>query len=141
MDNSIPNEHRNKINDAVSNGLDANDWEYIAQLSGGLTGIPVYKIKVDDKLYVIKLESTEDKEFDLVRNYEIIHKVSAQEICPKVYLADSKQGILLMEYIDPKRAEPTPENIKHFASQIKKLHDGNSFAPWKSVIIEVLVRF
>ena len=48
-------EHIEKINLAVERGLGAKEWELISLLSGGLTGVPVYKIEVG-KAYAIKLE-------------------------------------------------------------------------------------
>ena len=117
---SIQKEHEDKIHFAVKSGLGGEAWECLGLLSGGLTGAPVYHLKVNGKFYVIKLENIDDEDFDLKRNYEIITRVSAQEICPRVYLADARQGILLMEYVKPERAENVPENIRKFAGMCSR---------------------
>ena len=90
--------------------MGAKDWEPISLLSGGLTGVPVYRINVENKSYAIKLENVDDKNFDLVRSYQIIEIVSKQGISPLVYFTDAKQGIILMKYIEAKpRPEASPE--------------------------------
>jgi len=134
-------EHIEKINFAVRQGLGIQDWEPISLLSGGLTGIPVYRIEVENKSYAIKLEDVNDQNFDLVRNYQIIEIVSKQGISPEVYFTNAQRGIILMKYIDQKpRPEASPLWMKEFAAIIRKLHDNNSFSNWKSVI-EILDYF
>jgi thiamine kinase-like enzyme len=134
-------EYIERINFAVREGLGNRDWEPIFLLSGGLTGIPVYKIKVQDKSYAIKLEDINDKNFDLVRNYKIVEAVSKQGISPNVYFTDASQGIILMAFVESKQPTETPSVlIKKFSRTIRKLHDNNEFTEWKS-IIEVLDYF
>ncbi len=131
----LPIEHIEKVNFAVEKGLSEKDWELISILSGGLTGVPVYKIEVDKKYYAIKLEDVNDKRFDLVRNYQIIEMVSKQGISPFVYFTNAERGILLMGHIEVKpRPEASPESIKKFADVIRNLHEKNTFPNWKSVI-------
>lgn len=133
--NELPIQHIDKINFAVRKGLGAKNWELINLLSGGLTGIPVYRIKVENKSYVIKLEDVNDKDFDLQRSYKILETVSKQGIAPLVYFMDADQGIVLMKYIESKpRPEASPETIQKFSSVIRELHKKNSFPKWKSVI-------
>lgn len=131
----LPIEHLEKINFAVEKGLNTKDWELISLLSGGLTGVPVYKIEVEKKVYAIKLESIDDKRFDLVRNYQIVQTVSNQGISPSVYLTDAERGIILMNYVEAKpRPKASVDSIQKFAGIIRKLHKINSFPNWKSVI-------
>lgn len=131
----LPIEHIEKINFAIQKGLGAKDWEPINLLSGGLTGVPVYRIAVENKSYAIKLENVNDKDFDLARSYKIIEMVSKQGISPLVYFTDAKQGIILMKYIESK---PQPKDslvaMKRFAGFIRNLHKKNSFSKWKSVV-------
>lgn len=137
----LPIAHIKRIDVAIKNGLGVQSWEVISLLSGGLTGIPVYQIKAENKLYAIKLEDVEDKNFDLIRSYQIIEAASQQGISPHVYFTDAEQGIILMQYIESK---PRPEAsllwMKKFAAVIRKLHDNNSFSQWKSVL-EILEHF
>lgn len=131
----LPIEYVEKINFAVEQGLGAKDWEVVSLLSGGLTGVPVYKIEVEKKAYAIKLENVNDKRFDLIRNYKIIEMVSKQGISPLVHFTDAERGIILMNYIEVKaRPEASSESIKEFADLIRSLHEKNSFPNWKSVI-------
>lgn len=127
-------DHVEKINHAVEKGLGGKDWEFVGFLSGGLTGVPVYKIEIENKAYAIKLENVDDKNFDLVRNYKIIDLASKQGISPLVYFTDAERGVILMEYIAIKpRPEVSPESIKKFAGIIRNLHEVNIFPSWKSV--------
>lgn len=129
------NEHIEKINLAVEKGLGEKNWAIISLLSGGLTGVPVYKIEVKTKFYAIKLENVNDERFDLIRSYQIIETVSKQGISPFVYFANPDHGIILMDYIESKpRPEATPESIQNIAELIRKLHHNNAFSKWKSVI-------
>ena len=128
-------DHIQRINLAVEKGLGIQDWELVSLLNGGLTGIPVYRINVDGQSYAIKLENVADKNFDLIRNYQIIETVSKQGISPPVYLTDAQQGIILMQYIEPAiRLDASPFWINEFASMIRKLHDNNSFSQCNSVV-------
>ncbi len=134
-------EHIEKINFAVQKGLSAKDWEPINLLSGGLTGVPVYRIEVKNKSYAIKLENIADKNFDLVRSYKIIEMVSKQGISPTVYFTHAERGIILMEYIEQKPLpEATPVMMQKLAGVLRKLHEKNSFPKWKTVV-EVLDYF
>jgi len=45
-------------------------------LSGGLTGVSVYKIAVENHSYAIKLENVQDTRFDLSHSYQILETVS-----------------------------------------------------------------
>ena len=130
----LPISHIEKIDFAVKNGLGVKEWEPVNLLSGGLTGVPVYKIVVENKSYVIKLENINDKDFDLDRNYQIIEMVSKQGISPLIHFLDAKRGIILMQYVDAKpRPEASPITIAKFANTIRKLHASNSFSKWKTV--------
>lgn len=130
----LPIEHIEKINFAVEKGLGVSNWEPVTLLNGG-TGIPVYKITVNNESYVIKLENVNDKDFDLLRSHKIIEMVSKQGISPPVYFMDAEQGIILTKYIESKlMPEASPENIKEFAGVIRHLHGINLFPQWKSMI-------
>lgn len=131
----LPIEHIDRINFAVQKGLGAKNWEFINILSGGLTNVPVYKIAIKNKSYVIKLENVNDKNFDLHRSYKILESVSKQGISPPVYVTDADEGVVLMKYIESKpRPEASPATIKKFTTAIRKLHDKNVFPKWKTVI-------
>lgn len=133
--NDLPTKHIDKINFAIRKGLGMSNWELVNLLSGGLTGIPVYRITVENKSYVVKLEDINDKDFDLQRSYKILETVSKQGIAPPVYFTDANQGIVLMKYIESKpRPEAQPETIQKFSDLIRELHEQNSFPKWKSVI-------
>lgn len=137
----LPIEYLERIDFAVKNGLATQDWSPICLLSGGLTGIPVYRIEVENKSYAVKLENVFDKNFDLVRNYQIIENVSSQGISPEVYFLDAQHGIILMKYIEQKaRPEASPLWMKKFSGLLRNLHNNNNFSEWKTVA-EVLDYF
>ncbi len=130
----LPVEQIEKINFAVEQGLGCQHWDLIRLLSGGLTGVPVYQISVDNKLFAIKLENVDDKNFDLTRSYKILESVSEQGIAPAVYFTDAERGIILMKYIEVKpNPEASPISINKYAELLRNLHNNNSFSSWKSV--------
>lgn len=134
----LPIEHIKKINFSVKNGLGAESWDFVKLLSGGLTGVPVYQININNNAYAIKLENVNDKQFDLVRNYKIVAAVSKQGISPPVYFTDAEHGIILMKYIEQQpRPTASPITMRKFSKIIRNLHEKNSFAKWHSVV-EVL---
>lgn len=131
----LPTEHVEKINFAVENGLCSKSWEPISLLSGGLTGVPVYRITAEGKSYAIKLEDVNDRDFDLTRSYKIMEMVSKRRISPLVYFTNAAKGIILMQYIEPKpRPEDPVVGMKKLATAIRNLHDKNSFEQWKTVV-------
>ena len=137
----LPIEHIEKINLAVEKGLGTAHWEFVNLLSGGLTGVPVYKIEVENKSYAIKLENVNDKNFDLVRSYKIIEIASKKNVSPTVYFTDFERGIILMKYIEAKaRPEDPLVSIKKLTTAIRNIHEYILFPEWKSVI-EILEFF
>ena len=90
MKNSLQDKHIELINLAVKEGLGVTSWELATILKRGLTDALVYKIKVLEQKYVIKLEDPNDKNFNLDRNYEIVRNVSNQGIAPRVHFLNSK---------------------------------------------------
>ena len=123
-----------RIDFAVRQGLNVAVWEPVSLLAGGLTGALVIKIRVLKEMYVVKLEKTDDENFDLARNYQIVERVSLQGISPKVYFLDATKGVLLMQNIQSQpRPAATLNSIEKMASLIRRLHSENTFPGWKSV--------
>lgn len=129
----LTSDQQDRIHYAVQKGFGIQDWEPISVLSGASEAF-VYKININKIPYVIKLDNINDKKFDLVRCYALLENVSKQGIAPPVYFTDAAHGVVLMKYIDAKpRPQGTVESIKQFAGFIRKLHDGPSFSPWRSI--------
>ena len=114
--------------------LGIEEWEPTSALNGGLTDAPVYKIKANNTMYAIKLESPDDNNFDLKRNYQIVENVSKAGISPPVVFTDPKRGIILMKCIEsrmqPATATPFLEKLAGLA---RKLHQMERFSEWKSL--------
>ena len=137
----LSSENRERIQYAIEHGLNVSMWEPIALLSGGLTGIPVYKIEANDQYYAIKLENVYDENIDLARCYQALEIVSNEGLAPQVYFTDTERGIILMHYIEPQpRPQASSESAQAFAKIIRQLHDGKPFASWKS-LLEILDHF
>ena len=60
----LPINHLKRIDFAVNTGLGIQDWQAISLLSGGLTGIPVYKIEAENKYFAIKLQTDIQSSFE-----------------------------------------------------------------------------
>lgn len=131
MQNSrLSEDHKSKIAEAVTSGLDASEWELVSVLKGGLSGAVVYQIKVSDNFFAIKIEA-EDAE--LLRTKQIMQIASEAGVCPKIYYADAENRVILMAYIKPVMAEKSLENVNKLLAQVRKLHQQEITEPWKSV--------
>ena len=59
---------------------------------------------------------------------------SEAALSPIVYFTDQKQGVALMQFIDPRpMPAPSETSVILIAKQIRKMHDGKSFEPWKTL--------
>lgn len=137
----LSNENKYRIQLAMQKLHGNKAYKVIQLLSGGLSGVPIYKIEIDNQFYAIKLDNIYDENVDLKRCYAILNMVSQENLAPFVYYTDADHGIIVMEYIDSKPRPPaSPQSQQQLAELIHKLHHGNSFPKWKSVI-EILNYF
>lgn len=129
----FPVEEKSRIDFAVQQSFGISHWKFVSVLNNGLSGASVYKINIKNRPYVIKLDDISDKMFDLNRVYVILEKAALRDIAPPVYFTDTKQGVVLMKYIDAKPfPEVTPDSARQLASFFRQLHDAPSFSTWKS---------
>jgi len=129
----LTDDQQSRISFAVQQCFNTTDWELMNILSGA-SGSFVYKINIHKKPYVIKLDNIDDKNFDLIRCYDLLENVSRQGITPQVYFTDAARGVVLMKYIETKPFSHSElKSVKQFASFIRKLHDGPLFSQWKSI--------
>jgi predicted Ser/Thr protein kinase len=138
---SLNEEHRNRINFAIQQGVGAKPWQFLSILGGGWTGACVYKIVVNDVVYVIKLDDTSNAAYNVVPGYTVLNEVSQRGISPHIYFANATYGVTLMEYIDSKaRPLKITESTQPLASMLRNLHQCQPF-PTGGSIYTILADF
>ncbi|RDY27837.1 aminoglycoside phosphotransferase [Romboutsia weinsteinii] len=96
-------------------------------LNGGLSNI-TYKVKVDNKFYVLRVNNNQNEYLDLSREEEqnAIIKASKLGIAPSVFSSGNKKNTLITEFIEGKSIEVeemhNTELIKKVTSTLLKIH-------------------
>lgn len=96
-------------------------------LNGGLSNV-TYKVKVDNKFYVLRINSNQNEYLDLSREEEqnAIIKASKLGIAPNVFSIANKKDVLITEFIEGKSIETekmhNPDLIKKVTETLLKIH-------------------
>lgn len=96
-------------------------------LNGGLSNV-TYKVKVDNKFYVLRINGNQNEYLDLSREEEqnVIIKASKLGIAPGVFLTTDKRNFLITDFIEGKAliAEEihNTDLIKKVTSTLLKIH-------------------
>ncbi|MGG7078595.1 phosphotransferase [Clostridium sardiniense] len=96
-------------------------------LNGGLSNV-TYKVKVDNKFYVLRINSNQNEYLDLSREEEqnAIIEASKLGIAPNVFSTANKKDFLITEFIEGKSIETekmhNPELIKNVTETLLKIH-------------------
>jgi len=97
--------------------------DHIELLSGGLSGSTVYKMVVNAKAYVLKLDKPEDR-FASIRS-EILNQTAEAGVAPPLYYYNEEDGISVTGFVSsqPIRAAMKPDQIiEKLGKNIRLLH-------------------
>jgi aminoglycoside phosphotransferase (APT) family kinase protein len=97
----------------------------MSPLGGGFSSSETYKIRVEDRNYVLRIMRLDQPVKD--REQQIMCGIQASKlgIAPKYYYADAEDGIIIMEYIE--RIKGTKEvMVPQLAKILAKLHSSKS---------------
>lgn len=123
----LKQDHLQRINSAVMQGLHQEDWQ-VDKLLQGMSDAFIYKIKVDNNEYAIKLDNIESRKFNLGRSYHNLHIASEAGIAPPVIYTNAESGVVLMKFIHGTALPLSSQAImQQFAVTLRKLHDGSPF--------------
>jgi thiamine kinase-like enzyme len=124
-------EKREALTRAFKTALDAPLPERFQLLPGGYSSPGIYKVDVNDKPYVIRLSHPGWKPQEEQRAMSCIKISAERKLSPKVYYASSEDGIVIMDYIDPKLLSweelTDPNHLTMLALTVKKIHEGPKF--------------
>ena len=133
--------HINLINQAVSHAFGNVAWSQNITITRGLSSASLYKLVIDGRDYVVKIDDPEHPHNDLIREYHAISIAAKHHIAPQVHYNDPQQGIILMDYIEnvalPRDNLQQPEMIEKFANLVRHLHAGDDFKQAESIFQRV----
>lgn len=116
---------------ALKKILNAQPVESIVLLQRGFSSSKLYKISTAERSYVLRLMDLKHTFEDRDREIKCMEIASREDIAPKVYYANAKEGIILMEFFQssPLSEEEQSPNIRlpRLGHILKKLHHGPSF--------------
>lgn len=123
----IPDVYKSFICEAIEN-IDCNPEEF-EPLIGGFSNAKIFKFKVDEKSYVLRIFDKE-KPIEKRTSELTAHKIAADlEIAPKVHYINSEFDplVMIMDYIDGRSFSSDDlsdkEIIKNIMYSIKKFHN------------------
>lgn len=125
----------------LKKALDNQLVESISPLQGGFSSSKLYKINTAERSYVVRLIDLQRSFADRDREIKCMEIASREDITPKVYYANPKDGIIMMEFIQNRpltNDERSPKILLPRLSYIlKKLHNGASFPKTNSAQDEI----
>lgn len=112
----------------------------ITPLKGGLSGLSIYKIDMDNKSYVVRLLAKRSIA-DRVREIQAQTIASQQGWGPKVYVSNEEQGWIIMEYLKPETvtflSRIGTALYKKLGYCLRMVHNGPSFLEGKTALAEI----
>ncbi|HEY6901862.1 MAG TPA: phosphotransferase [Puia sp.] len=130
MENSIvqliPEPRRAGVETALTEAFRSTAIDSISLLAGGLSGSAVYKIVVDGRVYVLKLDVPSG------HSSPALMRASEAGIAPRVYYREASTGVTITEFIEsrPIRAAFAPGKlVGELARTIRAIHAIPSLIP------------
>ncbi len=122
--NDLTLEHHSLIQNAVTQGIGANDWRIADRMQKGCTGASVYKLSINEVFYVLKIADMNDGP---PANSMLI-EAAQRGLSPQVYFTSATGDVCLMQYIDAKLPVPiTMESLYSIAGLIRNVHQCQIF--------------
>lgn len=116
---------------ALKRVLDDQPVESITPLQGGFSSSKLYKVNTATQSYVLRLIDPQRSFADRDREIKCMEIASQEDIAPKVYYANPKDGIIMMEFIQSSplsKEEQSPKiRLPRLGQILKKLHKSPPF--------------
>jgi aminoglycoside phosphotransferase (APT) family kinase protein len=97
---AVPESHREPARAAVESTFGRALPTDVEPLRGGASGALMYRMRVDDRGYVLRLETGRDIFRDPARSYVCLRTAADAGIAPPLLHADTDAGVVIMELID-----------------------------------------
>ncbi|MBA3813658.1 MAG: phosphotransferase [Alphaproteobacteria bacterium] len=118
---------------ALNKVLDKQEIKSVHSLKGGLSPSMIYKVTTDKKSYVLRLIDEHRSFSDREREITAMQIASQGGIAPKVYYANAKEGVIVMEFIPSvplsEKERSPPLLLPHLAHILREIHRGPPFPP------------
>lgn len=129
--------HRDKIDSAVNSAFNFSDWAFAGMLAGGLSPANLYKISINDHIYVVRISDPEHPHHQLEREFAAMTAAANNHIAPQVHYANSQTGVLIMPFIADQSIYSfnleNPQQLERLAQFIYKFHQLPSLPPDDSI--------
>jgi thiamine kinase-like enzyme len=130
-------EKRVAITKAFKVAFDVSLPDKFEPLAGGFSSPGIYRVLINGKSYVLRLSHPKRTLKDEQRTISCIEISSKMGLSPKLYYASAEDGIVIMDYIEPKllswKELTVPKNLKQLALTLQKLHVGPRFPEFVTV--------
>jgi hypothetical protein len=130
----IPADRQPAVARALAATFATTEPDAVAQLSGGLSGARIYRIRVGGVAYLLRLEGARDIVRDPARWYGCMRTAADAFLSPTVRYADSDEGVAIMDFIVERSlvldyAGSKAELLTELGHTLRALHQTSPFPP------------
>ena len=126
LDSLIPFPKREAALHACQKAFGAAVIQSVARITKGASGAGVFKLTVDGRDYLLRIEGPSDGFRDPDRQYTCLRIAAEAGVAPRLIYADPKEGIAVTDFISADLTPTTgwnkPEFVRALARTVKVLH-------------------
>jgi aminoglycoside phosphotransferase (APT) family kinase protein len=126
LDLSIPFPKREAVLRACQNAFGAAAIHSVERISKGASGAGVFKLTIDGRNYLLRIEGPSDGFRDPDRQYACLRIAAEAAVAPRLIYADSKEGLAITDFISadltPTVGWNKPELVRTLTRTVKVLH-------------------
>jgi thiamine kinase-like enzyme len=126
LDGAIPFPKREAVLRACQSAFGTGAIHSVARITQGASGAGVFKLTMDGRHYLLRIEGPSDGFRDPARQYTCLKIAADAAVAPRLIYADSKDGVAITDFI---AADLTPaagwnkaEQVRTLAGTVKVLH-------------------
>lgn len=110
------------------------DVDLVTRVSGGMSGAETYKVEVDGRAYLLRVEVATDPLRDPHRWYVCLQRASDAGAAPLVRYADPKDGVSIVDFVAARNlhqdyAGDRAQMLAELAALVRKVHATPPFPP------------
>lgn len=126
IDQLIPSERQQEFNSAVKSIFGDLELQKIQILDGGSLS-QIYKIKIDNKSYVVRMMDLEDSLTLRENQIKCMNAAFKMGIAPTCHYSDAHTGLIIMDYIQAQPIVVSEKWLKELGSLLRQLHSFKDF--------------
>lgn len=126
----LPPSRRPAIERALTAAFGPCELDSVAQLSGGLSGAGIFRIRVGGIAYLLRLEGDRDVFRDPHRGYACLRLAAEACLSPRLWFADPQEGIALLDFVAERPFDgDRAARLTELAQTVRVLHQTPGFPP------------